>query len=226
MRRVVGLVRVSGKGQEKGHGYERQEDTIMDYCKKNELVLEKFFKEQITGTSEVIERSSVQGLLDFCSEEEIDTILVENAGRFARDKDEAILGMFALRSQGIKSLVFCDREIDFFNDWKEDPIKAIIPFLELAFAEKDKNDLVEKLRCARDDKRLKNGKCEGRKKYGEVGNPDELALIGRVKVLRRKPRKGKRRSYAEIAVILASEGFLSRKGTKLLPMQIQRLAVY
>jgi hypothetical protein len=54
---------------------------------------------------------------------------------------------------------------------------------------------------ARKRKKAKFGKCEGRKSYKEAA-PD---TVTRIKILRRKPKGKKRRTYKEIAELLNLE---------------------
>ena len=49
---AVGYLRVSGKGQIRGHGFERQRDEIKGYSKKNGYKIIEWYKEVYTGTEE------------------------------------------------------------------------------------------------------------------------------------------------------------------------------
>ena len=73
------------------------------------------------------------------------------------------------------------------------------------FAELDKSMLVAKLKKARDAKKAKTGRCEGRKPYGYY--EEEAALIKRIRQLHRKPRGGKRLGPYQITRILNKEGW-------------------
>jgi len=73
------------------------------------------------------------------------------------------------------------------------------------YTQYDKTMLVLKLKAARDRKKAKIGKCEGRKSYQET-SPDLLAEIKR---LRRKPRNGKRLSLQKTVAALNEQGFKS-----------------
>ena len=80
--------------------------------------------------------------------------------------------------------------------------KALVQ-IQGVFAELEKSLLVKKLRAARERKRDKTGKCEGRKSYREIA-PE---IIDEMRRLRRKP-KGivKRMTYVDIA-----EGYFNYK---------------
>jgi hypothetical protein len=147
--------------------------------------------------------------------------MVENAGRFARNKDHAIRGLYALQDAGIESLIFCDKNMDFIKEWSINELNAIMPFLELVFAANEKRELVQKLKGARERKKAETGsKVEGRKSYAETSP----ALVKEAKRLRRvNPLTKKRRSYQVIANELFEMGFTSTKGTALTAMQVQRI---
>ena len=69
--------------------------------------------------------------------------------------------------------------------------------------------LIAKLRKAREAKKAKTGRCEGRKPYGFFEGEEEL--IKRIKQLYRKPRGDKRLGPYQIARILNEEGWQIRK---------------
>jgi hypothetical protein len=64
-----------------------------------------------------------------------------------------------------------------------------------------------------------NGRCEGRKGFGER-EEDTLEMI---RALRRKPKGGKRKSFADIAQKLNDDGIPSRTGKPWHPEVIRRL---
>ena len=79
-----------------------------------------------------------------------------------------------------------------------------------AVAEFEKAVLVLKLRAARVRIRKKTGRCEGAKGFGSY--PGEAVIVNRMVQLRRKPVKGKRASFSDIAATLNAEGFKNRAG--------------
>ena len=92
-----------------------------------------------------------------------------------------------------------------------DPSRKLIRQVLGAVAEFEKSSLVMKLKGARNRKRKLTGKCEGRKAFGEVDSGEQI-ILARMKELYRRQPKQKRRTYAEIAVVLNDEGFLQRNG--------------
>jgi hypothetical protein len=97
-------------------------------------------------------------------------ILVENASRFARDLAVQLAGHSLRKQRGIE-LVPVDAP-NHFTD--ETPTATMVRQILGAVSEFEKAGVVHKLRVARDAKRAKTGKCEGRKSHAEV-NPNAVA---------------------------------------------------
>jgi DNA invertase Pin-like site-specific DNA recombinase len=90
------------------------------------------------------------------------TIIVETANRFARDLIVQETGYKRLREAGI-AIIAADAPEQFVDDT---PTSVLIRQILGAVAEFDKAMTVAKLRGARERKRAKLGKCEGRKNCG------------------------------------------------------------
>ena len=88
-----------------------------------------------------------------------------------------------------------------------------------AIAQFEKASLVAKLKAARDRKRVRDGKCEGRQPHREM-NPELVALAKR---LRRQPKKGKRKSLRAIAAELARLGHVNVNGLPFAAESIQAM---
>lgn len=72
------------------------------------------------------------------------------------------------------------------------------------------DELVERLRAARERKRSTTGRCEGVRPFGE--HPGEAEIVAYIKQLRRKKRGAARLSFARIAERLNAEGVPTRHG--------------
>lgn len=75
-----------------------------------------------------------------------------------------------------------------------------------AIAEYEKAMIVIKLRGARQRKKARTGRCEGRKPYGHY--PGEKRVVDRMRTLRDDGL-----GFDRVAAQLNDEGFLTRKGT-------------
>jgi len=136
----------------------------------------------------------------------IKTIIVEKLDRVARDLmiQETIIQDF--RENGVQ-LISALEGADLLDN---DPTRKLVRQILGAIAEYEKSMLVQKLRVARQRKKAKTGKCEGRKPYKEAA-PDTVAYIRK---LRRKPKGMGRKTFREIADQLNLEGVQTLNGQK------------
>ena len=205
MVKAFAYLRVSGKGQVKGDGFIRQEKKIREYAESKEIQVVKIYKEKgVSGTLE--NRPALAELI--CDLEEngngIKTVIVEKLDRVARDLmiQESIIADFRENSVNLLSAMEGDDLLD------DDPTRKLVRQVLGAISEWEKSVTVAKLRVARQRKKAKFGKCEGRKSYKEVA-PD---TVTRIKILRRKPKGKKRKTYKEISVLLNLEGIPTLNG--------------
>jgi len=205
---AFGYVRVSGLGQLKGHGLERQENAIKSYAEAHHLDLIDVFREEgVSGTLE--DRPALADLLVSLEQNGhvVRTIIIERLDRLARDLmvQEAIVRDF--QSKGYQ-LISTTEGPDLCKD---DPTRKLIRQIFGAVAEYDKSMLVMKLKAARQRKRAKTGRCEGRKPYGFT--EQEQHVLRRVRVMRRKDRQGRpTMTWAAIADRLNREGVSTKAG--------------
>jgi hypothetical protein len=89
-----------------------------------------------------------------------------------------------------------------------------------AIAQFEKACLVAKLKAARDRKRVRDAKCEGRRSHREM-NPELVALVKRLR--RRNPKTGERRSLRSIAAELAQLGYVNVNGRPFAAESIQAM---
>ncbi len=203
--KAFAYVRVSGKGQVQGDGLIRQESTITEYAKNHELEITHIFREKgVTGT--LVNRPALADLLVTLEDNghDIKTVIIERIDRLARDLmiQETIIS--DLQTKNFKLISVHEGE-DLLSD---DPTRKLVRQVLGAIAEYDKQMTILKLRSARERKRLKNGKCEGRKGYNEIA-PDVLKEIKR---LRRKRKGQKQMSYNRIAEILNENEYTTANG--------------
>lgn len=218
MTKTYGYIRVSGQGQVDGHGLTRQEEAIKRYAKANGLEVATIFREE--GVSGSVEDRPALAKLMVDLEENghgIKTVIVERLDRLARDLmvQEAIVR--DLQKHGY-ALISTTEGADLAGD---DPTRKLIRQIFGAVAEYDKSMLVAKLRAARERKRLKTGRCEGRKGFGET--EEEKAVIRRMRALRRKRHGKPSHTYQEIADILNKDGIKTKAGKEWGKAQVHRI---
>lgn len=193
-------------------------------------VLNEFYDANVKGKDTIRSRPGFNELLDYCDRTGIRTIIFEKADRFARDLVVQELGYQDLKDAGYKLI-----PADTPNYFEEDnPSLKMIRQILGAVAEYQKDDLVAKLKGARDRKKKVNaklrsqftldgcGKCEGRKSYAEV-DPDLIKLAKR---LYRKPRKGKRLSLRKISSKLYEMGYRTSSDKPFSASQVRKFVVF
>ena len=179
----------------------RQIEAIQDYAKraKYTIVQPPFYDAAVSGCDPVDVRPGFREMLTFLGEhQDINTILLETANRFARDLIVQETGYRMLKVRGIE-LIAVDSPDSFIDDT---PTAELIRQVMGAVSQFEKSMTVSKLRAARERKRAKSGKCEGRKSYQE-SRPEVVALA---KKLYRKPRNGQRKSLRKISEEIVSQG--------------------
>ncbi|MEW5735018.1 MAG: recombinase family protein [Thermodesulfobacteriota bacterium] len=205
MTGAFAYLRVSGKGQVNGDGFTRQRKAIEDYAKANRIEIVRYYRDE--GVSGTLENrpALAEMMVDLeANGHGIKTVIVEKMDRIARDLmiQESIIQDF--RESGI-SLISALEGADLLDN---DPTRKLVRQVLGAIAEYEKSMLVQKLRVARQRKKGKGGKCEGRKSYAEAA-PE---TVERIKQLRRKPKGGTQKSFREIAELLNGEGVATRNG--------------
>ena len=204
MEKAYGYIRVSGKGQVNGDGFDRQIKAIRDYAKTNGFEIVHIYQEEgVSGTLQ--DRPALTDMVLDLEEngQGIKTVIIERIDRLARDLMIQENSLHDMGKDGVAVLSVTDGDL-----LEDDPTRKLVRQVLGAIAEYDKTMLVLKLKAARDRKKAKTGKCEGRKSYQET-NPE---LIAEIKRLRRKPRNGKRLSLKKTVDALNEQGFKSDTG--------------
>lgn len=138
---------------------QRQDVAVQSYAQPRGIDVEKhFYDAAVSGADPVTERKGFMEMLAFCAENDVHVILVENASRFARDLMVQLTGHALLKERGIE-LIPVDAPT-YFTD--PSPTAVLIQQILGAVAQFEKAAVVAKLKGARDRKREKTGRCEGR----------------------------------------------------------------
>ena len=201
-------LRVSSKGQIKGHGFERQREIVTEFAKQNGYEVAETFSDAFTGTE--ADRPEFNRMVATILGNGVRIILVESLDRLARDVMIQSLLLAKLAQHGI-ALVNCSTGEDVTESMSEDPMRKALIQIQSVFSELEKSRLVSKLRRAREAKKQQTGKCEGRKAFGE--KEGESKAIETMRSLRRK-RNGKRLSFAKIAQELNQRSIPTRTGAR------------
>jgi DNA invertase Pin-like site-specific DNA recombinase len=207
MEKAYGYIRVSGKSQIEGDGFDRQIKSINDYANANGFEIVHIYQEEgVSGTLQ--NRPALTDMMLDLEENGhgIHTVIIERIDRLARDLMVQENILYDMGKHGVSILSATDGDL-----LEDDPTRKLVRQVLGAIAEYDKTMLVLKLKASRDRVKAKTGKCEGRKSYQE-SNPELLAEIKR---LRRKPRNGKRLSLQKTVEVLQEKGFKSDTGKEI-----------
>lgn len=207
--KAFSYLRVSGKGQVEGDGFDRQRDKIQKWAKANGMeIVREFVEAGVSGTKELECRPALSAL--FAALNGVRTVIVERADRISRDLMAGEIILAAFRKAGV-AVIEAEDGRNISAEDPDNPTGTLIRQILAAVAQFDKTGIVSKLRKARERKRLETGRCEGVKPFGTL--PGEQDAIERMRALRRKPiGKAKRMSFAKIAATLQAEGFKTRGG--------------
>ena len=216
---VAMYLRISSNTNADGDSLDRQKYHISKYATANGMnIVVKKSDIGVAGSVHIFERDGFRKLIEYCRDNNISTVLCENASRFARDVMAQELGYTELKKLNIR-LIPVDSP-DYFVLENEDPVTNLIRQVLGSVSEFEKNSLVNKLRGARKRVKERNGKCEGRKSLKEIYG--EIQYRKLIKKIMNLVKQGV--SYAKIGVILAEQGFVQpSKGKPYHKSQIMRL---
>lgn len=178
MKEVFGYLRVSGRSQVDGDGFDRQKAAIQDFCSRKGWVVIRFFQEKgVSGTVESTDRPAFGEMLALTGDAMPTTVVVERIDRLARDLIISELLFDQCRKCGVE--VYGADTGEEYVHADSDPSRKLIRQVLGAVSEFIKSELVKKLRAARDRKALLTGKrCGGRTAFEDTpGSEKYIRLI-------------------------------------------------
>jgi DNA invertase Pin-like site-specific DNA recombinase len=212
MKPAFGYLRVSGRGQIEGDGFTRQLTAIRKYAAANGYRIARVFKEEgISGGTDWESRPAFSEMMSALLSNGTRTVLVERLDRVARDLlvQESVIGDFQRKGLTLISV----SEPDLLSD---DPSRVLMRQMLGAFFQYERTLLVAKLRAARQRIRAREGRCEGRKRYGMM--PGEPEVVHRILALREAGM-----ALDKIAAMFNAEGVRPRAGVKWYPTTVSRI---
>ena len=210
--KAYAYLRVAGKGQVDGDGFDRQLLAVRQYAEANGIKIVRVFREKgVSGTKDLDDRPAFLEMLAALLSNGVRTVLIERLDRLARDLmvQETIIG--DLRKRGITLISV--HEPDLLQD---DPTRTLLRQMVGAIAEYEKKVIVLKLRGARQRMKARTGRCEGAKPYGT--REGEAATLKLIQHLRASGM-----AYDKIAAHLDAKGLKPRRGEKWHPFAVQRI---
>lgn len=215
---LVGMyLRTSSATNIDGDSQDRQVDAIESYAKANDMeIAVKVSDLAVKGSDSIHDRKGFAKLIQYCLDNNVDTILCENASRFARDVIVQELGYRELKALNLQ-LIPVDAP-DYFTG--DSPSLNMIRQILGAVSEFEKSNLVHKLRVSRERIKAKKGKCEGRKSLLEHYGKEKFNKLKKEVIKLR----GNGVSYQKATIILAEQGYLQpTTGKALHKSQLMRI---
>jgi DNA invertase Pin-like site-specific DNA recombinase len=201
--KAFSYLRVSGKGQVEGDGFERQRDAVQKYAKAHKVeIVREFAEEGVSGTKDTLDRPALTELIGAVMANGVRLVVVEKADRLARDLIVGELILKELTKLGVRVVDASGTDLSVEDG---DPTKKLIRQVLAAVAEYEKTALVLKLRAARQRKKRQGERMEGRKPFGT--HEHEKPVVVRIKQLRAEDK-----SLRAIAEVLNAESIPTREG--------------
>lgn len=166
MTKAYAYLRVSGKSQIDGDGFDRQRETIQKRCRESGFeIVHEFVEAGISGTSDMGDRPALSELIATIQANGVRTVLVERSDRFSRDLmvGEVLLDEF--RKIGVTVIEAEDGRDITAND-PDNATGTMVRQILAVIAQFEKTSIVSKLRKARARKKQESGRCEGVKPFG------------------------------------------------------------
>lgn len=172
MTLAFAYLRVSGKSQVDGDGFPRQALAISRHAAANDYEIVETFEERgVTGEMDGADRPAWSALIEKCRATNVSVIMFERLDRLARDLMVQETMLAQVKKIGILPVSTSEPDLA-----STDPTRVLIRQIMGGVAQWDKAQIVNKLRGARQRKRLQIGKCEGRKSYGEKDDEAETLI--------------------------------------------------
>lgn len=178
----------------------RQQDAVRSYADRAGFeVVREFYDAAVSGADQLADRPGFSDMVAYMLGNGARTILIENAGRFARDTIIALTGHEYLKKHGVELI-----PVDYPTHFTEDTETAkMIRAILAAVSAFEKDSLVGRLRKARERKRRETGRCEG--------NPAWLPVTADVRSIAHDLRRDGL-SMRAISAELARRGALGPSG--------------
>lgn len=162
--------------------------------------MQEYQEQGVSGTKGIEERPAFDAMMTALLANGTRMVIVENLSRLARDlmMQETIIGV--LRKGGFELVSVAEPDL-----CSDDPSRVMVRQLFGSIAQYEKSTLVLKLRGARTRARARDGRCEGRKPFGE--RQGESAIIKRATAMRKVGM-----SWDMVARQLNADGVTTRYG--------------
>jgi len=217
---AVSYMRCSGDGQISGDTWERQTEKIQSLASRHGFTIEHEWREEgISGKIECENRPAFQEMLAHLLSNGCRTIIVEDLSRLARRYAVQEQILLYLCAKGITLWTCANGGQNITEEMNQDPTKRLLIGIVGLVSQWEREQLVEKLKIARQHMKKNTGRCEGRKPFGDDPNrPEEKPILARMIRL-----KSEGLNPEQISVILNNDGVLTRYGKSWYPATVAKI---
>ena len=217
--KCVVYMRCSGDGQITGDTWDRQQEACYKYAAVQSLdIVAEFRDEGVTGKMELEGRSGLSACMEYIREHKIQIVLVESSDRLARDMIVAEVIIREFQKIGVK-VIAASGGLDLTEGSDANPTAKLIRQILAAISEWERCVITLKLRGARQRKKAREGKCEGRKGFGEL--PEEAQTLEEIWTL----WHGMQYNCKQVAKTLNDRGRPTRSGKPWRPSVVAKIVV-
>ena len=149
---------------------DRQVADLQSYASKRDYYIVEVFTEHISGAKKNTERQTLCECLNFCIENNIDTLLISELSRLGRNVDE-VLANVRLCKENHLNIYFQKEDINTYNNGEENPFLTIIIAVLGTCAQMERENIKFRLNSGK-AQYIANGGKLGRK-LGSVKTPEQ-----------------------------------------------------
>lgn len=223
MEIVVGYIRISSKGQEKGYGKELQIKSIQEVCKNKGYKLDGVYFDTISGTEKGYEgREGFHQLILDSNNRHIKKILIYDLSRLWRDDVTKHLIQKELRKNQMEIISYNQPQ---YSINSSDPSEYLISNLLDALATFERMSILSRLTAGRKSKLALGKYSGGGVSLGFRAENKDLVVDEKEMKLVKKILSMKKRGFStyKIAAILRKEGFTGKLNGRIEPSTVRNV---
>lgn len=168
MKSSVIYCRVSSLGDRQNT--DRQIADLSDYARKNDLIVNKCFSEQVSGAKKNIDRPILADCISFCITNKIDTLLLSELSRLGRNTLEVLKTLDILHENNVNVYIQNLHLNTLLDDRTINPLASLITVVIAEMYKIERTNIIFRLNSGRQNFIKQGGKL-GRKK-GSVKSQD------------------------------------------------------
>lgn len=163
----------------------RQIRDLERYALDNSLVVEKTFEEHISGAKKTKDRPVLTECLNYCFNNEVDTLLISELSRLGRNVDDVLANVQLCKEHHL-NVYFQKEQLSIFNDdGKEHPFLTIFIAVLGTCAEMERENIKFRLNSGKAKFLAEGGKVGRKVGYKKPDEKMQEEYAGVIKLLRK-----------------------------------------